>query len=146
MESSDARLILHTQSPSAFIPLIASTTFSPSLTHVIAHPPCLLHYLSAELNTPPPPLSPSPKFWSVFIPVSERIHDTEQLVFGAAGEGSGHPSELVIEVIAREGGRKRGTERVLEGWSNATNKGSCELSALESLKDLMKKPQEVQSH
>ncbi len=49
----------------------------------------------------------------------------------------------MVEVIVREGGgRKRGTERVLEGWSNA-NKGSCELSALESLKDLMKKPQEV---
>jgi elongator complex protein 5 len=90
---------------------------------------------------PPPPLSPDPKFWSVFIPISERIRDSERLVFGPAGQGSGHPSEIVVELIVREGtGRKRGVDRVLEGWSG---KKSCELGELESLKDLMNKQKAV---
>ncbi len=72
---------------------------------------------------PPPPLSPAPKFWGVFIPVSERVYDTESLVFGPGGEGSGGAGEFVAEVVVREGGagRKRGVERVLEGW--ATTRG-----------------------
>jgi len=91
---------------------------------------------------PPPPVSPEPKFWSVFLPVSERIHDTERLVVGSSsGEGSGHPSEFVVELIVREGaGRKRGVERVLEGWSSD---GPSELTALESLKVLTSKLREV---
>ena len=94
---------------------------------------------------PPPPISPLPKFWSVFIPVSERIHDTERLVFGTGGEGSGNPSEFVVELIVREGvGRKRGVERVLEGWSSVLN-GPCELTALESTKKYAENPKEVRT-
>jgi hypothetical protein len=67
-------------------------------------------------------------------------------VFGPGGEGSGHPSEIVVELIVRESTRrKRGVERILEGWSNATSEKSCELSALESLKDLMNKQKEVRT-
>ena len=139
----DARLILHILSPSPLLPLITSTLFSASLVHLAAHPPVLLRHISSEFLIPPPPLSSLSKFWSVFLPVSERIHDTERLVFGSGGEGCEHPSEIVIELIVREGnGRKRGVERVLEGWSS---KGFCQLTALESLKDLMKKQKEVRS-
>lgn len=138
---SDARLILHSQSPSRLIPLITTTAFSSSLTHLIAHPPSLLQHLSTDLFVPPPPLSPDAKFWTVFIPISERTSDTERLVFGPGGEGSGHPSEIVVELIIREASRrKRGVERILEGWSNAS---SCELRALETLKDSMNKQKAV---
>jgi elongator complex protein 5 len=84
-----------------------------------------------------------PKFWSLFLPISERVHDTEQLVFGADGEGSGHRTEFVVEVVIREGsGRHRSVERVLEGWS--TNQGGpCELTALEGLSYLLKKQKVV---
>ncbi|KAF9531972.1 hypothetical protein CPB83DRAFT_848124 [Crepidotus variabilis] len=139
----NSRLILHTQSPSPLLPLITSTSFSTSLVHVTSHPPALIQHLATEFLMPPPPLSPLPKFWSVFLPVSERIQDTERLVFGPGGEGSGHPAEIVVELIVRDAsGRKRGLERVLEGWSSNSNQGSCDLIALESLKDLMKKQKE----
>jgi elongator complex protein 5 len=94
---------------------------------------------------PPPPQTPLPKFWSLFLPISERIHDTEQLVFRADGEGTGHRTEFVVEVVVREGGgngRHRGIERVLEGWSTIQG-GPCELSGLESLSHLLKKPKVV---
>jgi elongator complex protein 5 len=92
---------------------------------------------------PPPPLTPLPKFWRLFLPISERVHDTEQLIFGADGEGGGHQTEFVLEVIAREGsGRHRGVERVLEGWSISQG-GPCELTGLESLSHLLKKQKVV---
>ncbi|KAF4623430.1 hypothetical protein D9613_001854 [Agrocybe pediades] len=129
---SNARLILHSQSPSSLLPLITQTTFSSSLAHLIAHPPALITHLATEFLMPPPPVSQEAKFWSVFLPVSERIHDTERLIFGStSGEGSSHPSEFVVELIQREGiGRKRGVQRVLEGWSYDR---PCGLSSLESL-------------
>ncbi|KAF5312605.1 hypothetical protein D9619_003213 [Psilocybe cf. subviscida] len=137
---TDARLILHSQSPCSLLPLITQTAFSSSIAHVIAHPPALLAHLATEFLMPPPPLSPMAKFWGVFMPVSERIHDTERLVFGPTGEGSSSPAEFVVELIVRDGagGRKRGVERVLEGWA-ATAGGSCELGSLQSLKPLMTK-------
>lgn len=65
-------------------------------------------------------------------------------MFGPGGEGSGHPSEIVIELIIREGARrKKGVERILEGWSNEK---SCELNTLESLKGLMIKQKEVRHY
>ncbi|KAF8807453.1 hypothetical protein BYT27DRAFT_7241992 [Phlegmacium glaucopus] len=133
------RLILHSQSPSNILPLITQTAFSSSLLHIIVHPPVLLNYIATEFLMPPPPLTPLPKFWSLFLPISERVHDTEQLVFGADGEGSGHQTEFVVEVVAREGsGRNRGVERALEGWSTIQG-GPCELTSLESLSHLLKK-------
>ncbi|KDR85043.1 hypothetical protein GALMADRAFT_313922 [Galerina marginata CBS 339.88] len=136
---TDARLILHSQSPSSLLPLLTQTAFSSSLSHIIVHPPVLIAHLATEFLMPPPPLSPLQKFWSVFLPVSERTHDTDRLVFGLAGEGSGIPSEFVVELVVREGtGRKRGVERVLEGWSD----GPCELSALETLRHFTRKQKE----
>ena len=95
----------------------------------------------------PPPLTPLPKFWSLFLPISERVHDTEQLVFKADGEGTGHRTEFVVEVVVRDGGgngRHRGIERVLEGWSTIQG-GPCELSGLESLSHLLTKPKVVRA-
>ncbi|KIM48155.1 hypothetical protein M413DRAFT_62641 [Hebeloma cylindrosporum] len=136
---SDARLVLHSQSPLALLPLITQTGFSSSLSHVIVHPPALLAHLATEFLMPPPPISPLPKFWSVFLPLSERVHDTERLVFGSGGEGTGNPTEFVVELIVREGaGRNRGIERVLEGWSIALH-GPCDLVALEVLKPFTEK-------
>lgn len=60
-------------------------------------------------------------------------------MFGLEGEGSGGggKGELVVEVLSRGAGegRKRGVERVLEGWSVAKG-GPCELTSLESLKSI----------
>ncbi|KAL1952000.1 hypothetical protein VTO73DRAFT_1149 [Trametes versicolor] len=136
-----SRLILHSLSPSPLIPILTQTRFSPSLTHLIAHPPALLTHLASAYLTPPPPLSPPEKFWGVFIPISERPYESERLVFGPGGEGSGS-QECAVEVLVRGGadgaGRRRGVERVLEGWSPAVG-GACELRELESLKSLWAK-------
>lgn len=86
--------------------------------------------------TPPPPLSPEAKFWGVFIPISERDRDTEALIFGHGGEGSGGHREMVVEVIARGGagtsGRRRAVERSLEGWDIDQGQ-SVDLSQMSSL-------------
>ncbi|OJT12966.1 hypothetical protein TRAPUB_10531 [Trametes pubescens] len=136
-----SRLILHILSPSPLIPLLTQTRFSPSLTHLIAHPPPLLTHLASAYLTPPPPLSSPEKFWGVFIPISERPYESERLVFGSAGEGSGL-QECAVEVLVRGGadgaGRRRGVERVLEGWSPAAG-GACELREMGSLKSLWSK-------
>lgn len=134
-----SRLIVHIQASSPLIPLLCQTRFSPSLTHLISHPPVLLAHLSTSYFTPPPPLSPPEKFWSVFTPISERLYESEKLVFGS--EGAGHAGdEIVVEVIVRGGGegaagRKRGVEKVLEGWVGEEGR-PCELSALESLRSV----------
>lgn len=76
------------------------------------------------------------KFWSIFIPFSERTHEVERLSFGPSGEGSGSGSEFVIEILARginNHSRKRGTERVLEGWDSNKNL-PCSISDLQDLK------------
>ncbi|KAJ7925840.1 hypothetical protein B0H13DRAFT_1599977 [Mycena leptocephala] len=135
--SSASRLIIHALSPSPLIPLLCQPGFSPSLTHVISHPPALLVHLSTEYLTLPPPLSPEAKFWGIFLPVSERVHESERLIFGAEGEGTGDDDELVIEVLVRgdgEGLRRRGVDRTLQGWS--LTQGARPLAELTALKPL----------
>ena len=60
-------------------------------------------------------------------------------MFGQDGEGTGG-NEIVVEIIVRGGsdgtGRRKGVERVLEGWISGTGT-PCELSAMESLKQLV---------
>ncbi|RDX55938.1 hypothetical protein OH76DRAFT_1396285 [Lentinus brumalis] len=138
-----SRLVIHAVAPCPLISILTQTRFSPSLTHITAHPSALLTHLSSAYLTPPPPLSPPEKFWGVFIPIAERLYESEKLVFGQDGEGSG-PQEFAVEVLVRGGtdgsGRRRGVERVLEGWSPAGG-GPCELRDLENLKTLWtKKP------
>jgi len=137
MLSTESSLILHCQSPCDLIPLIAQTSFSPSLVQVTAHPTALLTHLATEFLTPPPPISQAPKFWGVFLPFSQRTFDVEKTVFGPVGQGSGDASEFVIELIVRDASsRKRDVERVIEGWSA---QGSCELENLQALKPLWNK-------
>ncbi|KAK7064180.1 hypothetical protein R3P38DRAFT_3249763 [Favolaschia claudopus] len=116
-----SRLVLHILSPSPLLPLLCQTRFSPSLTHTISHPPALLRHLATEYLTLPPPLSPEAKFWGIFLPVSERMHESERLIFGSEGEGAGDDDEMLIEVIVRgdggDGLRRRCVDRTLQGWS-----------------------------
>ncbi|EMD41821.1 hypothetical protein CERSUDRAFT_147159 [Gelatoporia subvermispora B] len=136
---SGARLIIHVLAPSPALAILSETKFSPSLAHITAHPPALLSHIASAYLTPPPPSSPPEKFWRVFIPIAERHYESEKLVYGSNGDGSGS-KDMVLEILVRGGdgsGRRRAVERVLEGWSSTT--GPCELSSLESLKALFTK-------
>lgn len=118
--------------------MIIQTSFSPTLALVKAHPPTLLIHLATEYLITPPLAPPAAKFWAVFLPVSERGSDTDLLVYGNAGEGQGDPAEMVVEILIRSAGgpgKKRGVNRVLEGWS--TTQGPCELRRLSSLIGIM---------
>ncbi|KAL0072023.1 hypothetical protein AAF712_000946 [Marasmius tenuissimus] len=137
--SKSSRLILHICTPSPLLPLLTSAAFSSSLAHIIARPPEILTELAKEYLTFPPPISPEAKFWSVYIPLSEREHESERLIL--EGRGSGNPDEFVVEVILRgatdASGRRKGVERVLEGWD--TKSGPVRLEQLTSLSQLWKK-------
>ncbi|THH16743.1 hypothetical protein EW146_g3947 [Bondarzewia mesenterica] len=138
---SHSRLIVHILTPTSLLPLLLPTRLSPTLAHLTAHPPSLLTHLSTTQFTPPPPSTPAPRFWAVFSPLASRAWEVERLVFGVEGEGAGSGrDELVVEVLLRGPGsgtgegKRRGAERVLEGWTKAT--GPCELVELESLKNV----------
>lgn len=139
-----SRLILHVLAPCPLIPLLTEVRLSSSLVYLKSHPPVLLAHVASAYLMPPPPQSTPEKFWSIFIPLSERYHESEQLVYGANGEGCGG-GEIVVEILVRGsgGGRRRGFERVLEGWisSSAT---PCGLQDLESLKVVWAKKGTVQ--
>ncbi|KAF8898687.1 hypothetical protein BD779DRAFT_1666485 [Infundibulicybe gibba] len=99
-------------------------------------PTCAPNPSLPGIPDPPPPASPEAKFWGVFLPVSERLYETDRIVYGPAGDGCGGTTEFVIEILVRGAdGRKRAVERVLQGWSTARG-GSCELAELQSLKGL----------
>lgn len=134
-------LLLHvvrSQESNDLVTRLCQTSFSPSLVHHAAYPTSLLLHMSTDYMTPPPPLSPEPKFWSVFLPISERQHDIDAIVFGGQGSGSHITEEFVVETIVR-GGRngsrkKRAVERILRGWKSP--KGFCELKDLPQLERL----------
>ncbi|THV04893.1 hypothetical protein K435DRAFT_648360 [Dendrothele bispora CBS 962.96] len=140
--SKHSRLILHICAPSPILPLLVSTSFSPSLTQCIAHPPALLLHLAKEYLTYPPPQTPEAKFWGVFLPITERIRDSEQLVYGPEGEGSGSLGDVIIEIIIRGGsdysGRRKATERHLEGWQ-VPQSTAVPLEQLDSLNSLWRR-------
>lgn len=139
-----SRLIVHVLAPCPLIPLLTEVRLSSSLVYLKAHPPVLLTHVASAYLMPPPPQSTPEKFWSVFIPLSERYHESEQLVYGANREGSGG-GEVVVEILVRGsgGGRRRGVERVLEGWISSTAT-PCGLQDLESLKTVWAKKGTVQ--
>ncbi|KXN89977.1 hypothetical protein AN958_04982 [Leucoagaricus sp. SymC.cos] len=133
-----SQLILHSLKQDETSELFLQTTFSSSLIHLVAHPTALFRHLAKEYMVSPPPMTPDVKFWSVFIPFSERLHEVEKLFFGPGGEGSGGCSEIVIEIIVRginAQSRKRGTERSLEGW-DLTKNTPCAISDLHDLQSL----------
>jgi len=117
---------------------LTQTSFSLSLVLHTAYPTSLLLHISTNYMTPPPPLSPDPKFWSVFLPISERQHDIDAIVYGGSGSGSHVTDEFVVETITRgrqNGNRKRrAVERNLRGWK--APKGFCELKDLTQLGSL----------
>jgi elongator complex protein 5 len=119
--------------------------------HLTAHPPAIITHLSSAYSTPPPPAGPAEKFWSVFIPFSERKHESERLVYGPEGNGTSAGAwggkdmrEFVVEILLR-GGSRRGVERTIEGWRGDV---PCDLSTLECLKSIWyrKKADEVSTN
>lgn len=117
---------------------LLQTEFSSSLFHLTAHPTSLFHYLYKEYMISPPPISPDVKFWSVFIPLSERTHEVDLLSFGPHGEGSSCGTEIVMEILTRGNNsqsRKRVTERTLEGWDSIHSQ-PCAVSDLQALAPL----------
>ncbi|KAG2044804.1 hypothetical protein BDR03DRAFT_929897 [Suillus americanus] len=145
--SEPSILALHLQ-PSPLLELLTQTSLSPTLIHLTAHPPAIITHIASAYLTHPPPGGPADKFWSVFIPFSERTHESERLVYGLDGNGTSAGAwvskgtrEFVVEVLIR-GGSKRGVERAVEGWKGDV---PCELQALESLKNIWtrRKPEEA---
>ncbi|KAG1757528.1 hypothetical protein EDB19DRAFT_1657786 [Suillus lakei] len=136
--SEPSILVLHLQ-PSPLLELLTQTSLSPTLMHLIAHPPAIITHIASAYLTHPPPAGPAEKFWSVFIPFSERTHESERLVYGPEGNGTSAGAwvgkgtrEFIVEVLIR-GGSKRGVERTVEGWKGDV---PCDLQALESFKSI----------
>lgn len=145
--SDPSILVLHLQ-PSLLLELLNQTSLSPTLIHLVAHPPAIITHIASAYLTHPPPAGSAEKFWSVFIPFSERTHESERLVYGTDGNGTSAGAwvskgarEFVVEILIR-GGSKRGVERTVEGWKGDV---PCELQALESLKSIWtrRKPEEA---
>ncbi|KAG6336959.1 hypothetical protein ID866_2153 [Astraeus odoratus] len=131
--------------------LLTQTALSPTLTHIISHPSALIKHLATEYLTQPPPDGPAEKFWSVFIPISERVYDSQRLVYGPDGAGTStggedDSKEFVVELIVRgtsTEGRKRATERILDGWKGEAPEILEKLDSLKALfsrKKLDEKP------
>ncbi|KAG1744875.1 hypothetical protein EDD22DRAFT_786134 [Suillus occidentalis] len=121
---------------SPLLELLTQTSLSPTLMHLTAHPPAIITHIASAYFTHPPPAGPAEKFWSVFIPFSERTHESERLVYGPEGNGTSAGAwvskgtrEFVVEILIR-GGSKRGVERSVEGWKGDV---PCDLQALDSL-------------
>lgn len=137
----NASLLLHVVQSYESRDLVAhlsQTSFSLSLVLHTAYPTSLLLHISTNYMTPPPPLSPDPKFWSVFLPISERQHDIDAIVYGGEGSGSHVTDEFVVETITRGGQngsrKRRAVERNLRGWK--VPNGFCELKDLTQLGSL----------
>ena len=137
----NTKIILHvvdSHESKDLVAQLSQTSFSPSLALHTAHPTSLLLHISTAYMTPPPPLSPEPKFWSVFLPISERQHDIDAIIYGGGGSGSHVTEEFVVETILRGGQngsrRKRAVERNLRGWRSPN--GFCELKDLTQLGSL----------
>lgn len=143
-------LILHLL-PCPLLPILTQTHLSATLTHITAHPPSLLTHLASSYLAPPPHAGPAEKFWTVFIPVSERVHEGEALVYGPGGSGTcsgggaGLPEfvvELIVRGVAAEG-RKRGIERTIEAWSGISPEHLQKLDSLKSIWSRSKSLDEV---
>jgi len=130
-----SRLVLHFSTHSPLRDLILTPRLSPTIAHIIAHPPALLVHLAIAQLTPPPPASTPDRFWRVFAPLSARTWEVEQMVLGPGCAGPSDDGEIVLEVLTRAPeGRGRNLERELEGW---TVDGPCPLSELDSLKRIL---------
>ncbi|KAH7883639.1 hypothetical protein F5I97DRAFT_1560138 [Phlebopus sp. FC_14] len=133
-------LVLHLL-PCPLLAALVQTSFSPTLTHIVAHPPALVTHLATSYLTPPPPVGSPEKFWNVFIPISERALESQRLVYGFDGSGTSsgeglYADESVVELVVRgwgSEGRKRGIERVIEGWRGNAPEDLHKLDCLKSI-------------
>ena len=143
MHPAPSRLIVHLNSPSPVLPLLVTTKMSPTLTHIVAHPPVLLRHLASANLIPPPPNTPPERFWPAFSPLASRSWEVEKLVFGAEGPGLEEGwSEMVLEILVRGAStsneKRRGAERTLEAWTRT--QGPCDLTELETLRSVWTRP------
>lgn len=130
-----SRLVLHLTTPSPLRDHILAPRLSPTLAHIVAHPPALLLHLATAQLVPPPPASRPDRFWHVFSPLSSRAWEVEEIVLGPGGGGPRHDGETVIEVVTRAPeGVGRNLERDLLGWLRDS---PCSLSELDSLKPIL---------
>jgi elongator complex protein 5 len=143
-------LILHLL-PCPLLAVLTQTNLSPTLTHIVAHPSALINHLASSYLTPPPPAGSPEKFWSVFIPVSERAHESQTLVYGSGGTGTSSgwgvdTREFVVELVVRGAGaegRKRSIERTIEGWRGDAPEDLRNLDSLKSIWARKKSTDEV---
>ena len=131
-----SRLVLHLTTPSPLRDLILAPRLAQTLAHIVAHPPALLLHLATTLLMPPPPATRPDRFWHVFLPLSSREWEVEEIVLGPGGGGPRHgDGEMVIEVVTRAPeGVGRNLERELLGWLRDS---PCLLSELDSLKPIL---------
>lgn len=84
----------------------------------------------------PPPLSTVEKFWSVFLPASQRPHEVYRIIHGLGGMGW-DGDEMVVEATIRgnfDGVRKdNNVNHFLEGWL-ITESLPCDLLELRNCK------------
>ena len=128
-------MVLSITSTSPLLPHLTPPSFSQTLTHVRLYHPSILLHMHRVFLLPPPPISYTAKFYSVFTPFVQRERkETESLVFNASQEtnnGTVMDGETVLEIVVRSTGLRKGVERELEGWKEGV--GSCHLNQLESL-------------
>jgi len=130
-----SRLVLHLTTPSPLRDHILAPRLSPTLAHIVAHPPALLLHLATTQLMPPPPATRPDRFWHVFSPLSSRTWEVEEIVLGPGGGGPRNDGEMVIELVTRAPeGVGRNLERDLLGWLRDS---PCSLSELDSLKSIL---------
>lgn len=117
---------------------LLTTSFSPALTHLRLYPPALFTHLSKTFLLPPPPRTPTAKFYGVFAPFVQRERREGERLWhtdldGADGKTRGNQEETVVEVVVRSPGLRKSVERSLDGWRDG--KGTCALQELESLRE-----------
>jgi elongator complex protein 5 len=84
-----------------------NVSFSPSLLHLIARPSALICHIADQYLVTPPLTQDDEeiefvKYLGVYLPISEREYEAEQVVFGPGGEGSGNSDDFIVEALARE--------------------------------------------
>ncbi|KIY47044.1 hypothetical protein FISHEDRAFT_66217 [Fistulina hepatica ATCC 64428] len=135
--SHPSQLVLHSL-PCPVLRSLIQPSFSSTIRLVKTHPVALLVHLARSYSSPPPPMTAESAFWGVFLPLSERMDESERLLFGPSPDDEEllMSSEMVLEVLIRSTHRSKGVERTLKGW---TVNGPCELPAMSGLKHIFHK-------
>ncbi|KAH8988846.1 hypothetical protein EDB92DRAFT_1935645 [Lactarius akahatsu] len=123
-----SRLVIHLTTPSPLRDHILAPRLSPTLAHVVAHPPALLLHLATAQLMPPPPAGRPDRFWHVFSPLASRTWEVEEIVLGPGGGGARNDWG-----DGDRSGVGRNLEKELLGWLRDS---PCSLSELDSLKPI----------